>query len=293
MKRIALAASLLLVAAAIAGVARPEGAHAVDGTTATSSDSITVAGNGSVSGVPTSASFSFGVDVRAASAKAAIAANAREMRQVIAAVKSAGGRDVGTQSVSLSQVFTNNGEPSGFAASNVVTATIGLDKAGALIDAAVEAGANQVNGPTMSVADQGSLYRQALKAAMADARLSAETLAAAAGRSLGKVTTVVESGGTAPQPMFAKARRRQRARRSRPGRRRRRRRSPSPSRSARRSSREPRSPAAGRAGRRGTGCGASATRGTSRSGVLTRRAPTPRRAACVPRGCGTTSSSAC
>jgi uncharacterized protein YggE len=204
MKRIALAASLLLVAAAIAGIARPEGAHAVDSPPA-SSDSITVAGNGSVSGVPTSASFSFGVDVRAASARAAIAANAREMRQVIAAVKSAGGRNVGTQSVSLSQVFTNNGEPSGFAASNVVIATIGLDKAGALIDAAVEAGANQVNGPTMSVADQGSLYRQALKAAMADARLSAETLAAAAGRSLGKVTTVVESGGAAPEPMFAKA----------------------------------------------------------------------------------------
>ena len=87
------------------------------------------------------------------------------MRQVIAAVKSAGGRDVGTQSVSLSQVFTNNGEPSGFAASNIVIVTIDLDKAGALIDAAVEAGANNVNGPTMSVADQSSLYRQALKAA--------------------------------------------------------------------------------------------------------------------------------
>ena len=100
MKRIAIAASLLLAAAAIAGVARPEGAHAVDGTAATSPDSITVAGNGSVNGVPTSASFSFGVDVRAASAKAAIAANSREMRQVIAAVKSAGGRNVGTQSVS-------------------------------------------------------------------------------------------------------------------------------------------------------------------------------------------------
>ena len=130
MKRIAIAASLLLAAAAIAGVARPEGAHAVDGTAATSPDSITVAGNGSVNGVPTSASFSFGVDVRAASAKAAIAANSREMRQVIAAVKSAGGRNVGTQSVSLSQAFTNDGEPSGFAASNVVTATIDLAKAG-------------------------------------------------------------------------------------------------------------------------------------------------------------------
>ena len=205
MKRIAIAASLLLAAAAIAGVAQPEGAHAVDGTAAASDDSITVAGNGSVNGVPTSASFSFGVDVRAASAKAAIAANSREMRQVIAAVKSAGGRNVGTQSVSLSQAFTNEGEPSGFAASNVVIATIDLAKAGALIDAAVEAGANNVNGPTMSVADQGALYRQALKAAMADARLSAETLAAAAGRSLGKVTTVVENAGSTPQPMFAKA----------------------------------------------------------------------------------------
>ena len=73
----------------------------------------------------------------------------------------------------------------------------------------------------MSVADQGTLYRQALKAAVADARLSAETLAAAAGRSLGKVTTVVESGGSAPVPMYAKARRPTPARRSRPGRRRR------------------------------------------------------------------------
>ena len=54
MKRIALAAVLLLAAAAIAGVARPEGAHAVDAAPA-STDSITVSGTGSVSGVPTSA----------------------------------------------------------------------------------------------------------------------------------------------------------------------------------------------------------------------------------------------
>ena len=77
---------------------------------------------------------------RAATAKAALAANAREMRQVIAAVKAAGGRDVGTQSVSLSQVLGQNGEPTGFAASNVVSATVDLDRAGAVIDAAVERG---------------------------------------------------------------------------------------------------------------------------------------------------------
>jgi len=204
MRRIALAAVLLLAAAALAGVARPEGAHAVEGQPQ-SSDSITVSGNGSVAAVPTTAVFSFGVDTRAATARAALAANAREMREVIAAVKAAGGRQVGTQSVSLSQVLGPNNEPSGFAASNIVTATVDVDRAGALIDAAVEAGANQVNGPMLSVADQGKLYRQALKAAMADARLSAETLAAAAGRSLGKVTSVVEGGGAMPVPMYEKA----------------------------------------------------------------------------------------
>ena len=71
--------------------------------------------------------------------------------------------------------------------------------------AAVDAGANQVNGPGMSVADQGALYRKALKAAMDDARLSAETLAAAAGRSLGKVTSATEGGGATPMPFAEKA----------------------------------------------------------------------------------------
>jgi uncharacterized protein YggE len=204
MKRLALAAVLLLAAAALAGVARPEGARAVDGTTQ-SGDSITVSGNGSVAAVPTTAVLSLGVDVRAATAKAALAANAREMRQVIDAVKTAGGRQVGTQSVSLSQVLGQNGEPTGFAASNVVSATVDVDKAGAVIDAAVGAGANQVSGPALSVADQGEIYRRALKAAVADARLSAEAIASAAGRSLGKVTSVAESGGTTPVPMFEKA----------------------------------------------------------------------------------------
>lgn len=204
MKRIAIAAVLLLAAAAVVGVARPEGAHAVAGQVQPG-DSITVAGNGSVAAVPTTAVLSLGVDARAATARAALAANAREMRQVIDAVKTAGGRQVGTQAVSLSQVLGQNGEPTGFAASNVVSATVELDRAGAVIDAAVEAGANQVSGLTLSVADQGKLYRQALRAAVADARLSAETIAAAAGRPLGKVTSVVEGGGVTPGPLFEKA----------------------------------------------------------------------------------------
>jgi uncharacterized protein len=91
-------------------------------------------------------------------------------------------------------------------ATNTVSATIKeLAKAGALIDAAVNAGANQVNGPSLSHGDQDALYRQALKAAVANARANAQVLASAANVSLGRVTTIVEGGG-APQPIpFAAA----------------------------------------------------------------------------------------
>jgi uncharacterized protein YggE len=74
-----------------------------------------------------------------------------------------------------------------------------------VIDAAVNAGANQVYGPSLSHGDQDELYRQALKAAVANARANAQALASASNLSLGRVTTIVEGGG-APQPVpFAAA----------------------------------------------------------------------------------------
>jgi len=203
MKRLAIAAVLLLAAAALAGVARPEGARAVEGTV--NGDSVTVTGSASATSVPNRAVLSLGVDSRAGSARAALAANAREMRRVIDAVRAAGGRDVSTQSVSLSAVFGENSTVTGYSASNVVTATVDVGRAGAVIDAAVEAGANQVWGPSLSSSDQSSLYVQALKGAVADAREKAQTLAAASGRSLGKVTTVAENGGFAPVPFAEKS----------------------------------------------------------------------------------------
>ena len=202
MKRIAIAAVLLLAAAALAGFARPEGAAAVEGN-GTSGDSVSVTGSASVTATPDRAELSLGVDSRAGSARGALAANAKEMRLVIDAVRAAGGTDVSTQSVSLSPQFGENGAVTGYAASNVVTAKVDVGRAGAAIDAAVDAGANQVWGPALSSGDQSKLYRQALQAALADAREKAQTLASAAGRSLGKVTTVTESGG--PGPVFAQA----------------------------------------------------------------------------------------
>ena len=78
MKRIAFAAVLVLVAAALAGVLRPEGASAVDPAPAT--DSVTVTGTGVVTAVPDRAQISAGVESRAATARAALQANATAMQ---------------------------------------------------------------------------------------------------------------------------------------------------------------------------------------------------------------------
>lgn len=204
MRRIALAATLLFAAAAVAGFARPEGARAVDPAPAPT-DTVTVTGAGSVRAVPGRAQLSLGVESRAATAREALTANAREMRQVIVAIRAAGGKDIQTQSVSLSPQVGEDGAVTGFVASNTVTTTVDVARSGTVIDAAVAAGANQVWGPSLSVGDADGLYRQALEAAVADARDKAEALAGAAGRTLGPVTTIVEGGGSTPVPMLAKA----------------------------------------------------------------------------------------
>src|SRR3954447_17319294 len=158
---------------------------------------IVVSGEGSVTSVPDRAQVSFGVSTVAKTASAALRGNAAEMTKVIAAVKGQGiaAPDIKTEVVSLSPRYSQNGdEIVGYEATNSVLATIrNLDKAGAVIDAAVEAGANQVNGPNLTRGDQTSLYKAALRAAIANARAKAQTIAKASGLHLRRITAVVES----------------------------------------------------------------------------------------------------
>ena len=201
-RRILLIAAPLVVALALAATTLPGSASGA----AAEAGGITVQGTASVTSVPDRAALSFGVESKGASARSALSANAAEMRRVIAALKAAGATDVKTQYVSLSPQYNDKSEAQGFVATNTVSATIKeLAKAGAVIDAAVNAGANQVYGPSLSHGDQDELYRQALKAAVANARANAQALASASNLSLGRVTTIVEGGG-APQPVpFAAA----------------------------------------------------------------------------------------
>jgi hypothetical protein len=193
---------VLLLAAVATAVALPGAATSA----AAEEAGITVQGTASVTSVPDRAELSFGVESQGDTARAALAANAAEMRRVLAALRSAGATDVETQHVSLSPRYDERSQAQGFNAANSVSATVrDLARAGAVIDAAVAAGANQVYGPSLSAGDQTALYRQALKAAVDEARATAQVLAAASGLSLGRVTAIVEGGG-APQPLpFAAA----------------------------------------------------------------------------------------
>jgi uncharacterized protein len=202
MKKIAVVLGFVVAAVAAVAVLQPGGAGAVDPPPTT--DTVTVGGEGVVLAVPDRAEISAGVETRAPTAKAALQANAAAMDDVLRALRSAGGTDVTTQSVSLSTSYDDKGAPNGFVASNIASATVAFTKAGALIDAAVAAGANTVYGPSPSRSDADALYREALAKAVADAKQRAEVLAGAAGRTLGRVTAIAESGA-APLPVMAKA----------------------------------------------------------------------------------------
>src|SRR5579884_245476 len=184
-------AAMLLVAAAVAGMAQPRLGHAAD-TTATKT--ITVVGTGTASTVPDRASFQFGVDSRGETARAALAKNATAMSAMIDALKNAGiaAADLQTSGVWLYPQTDSDGTVNGFEASNGVTATVDVAKAGPLVDAAVAAGATHVYGPNLLVPDQNALYNQALKAAFANAEQKAAALAAAAGLTLGGSHTISE-----------------------------------------------------------------------------------------------------
>lgn len=198
-RRLLFLTGLFLVAAAVAGVAQPHLGRA--DTTPPAGRTITASGSGTSTTVPDRASFSFGVDARAANAKSALAEASTTSEAIVAALKKQGVADADLQTSQVSlwpQTTTDGTRVTGYDASASVTASTTVANAGPLVDAAVAAGANTVWGPSLSVADTASAYRDALKAAVADARAKAQALADAAGLTLGAVRTVVEGGGPPP-----------------------------------------------------------------------------------------------
>jgi uncharacterized protein YggE len=167
---------------------------------------IAVVGSGTARAVPDVADWSFGVQSDAETASAALNAASEATRRIIGALGDEGiaKEDLRTEQVSLYPRTTDDGRAViGYSATSSVHATVrDLGKAGSIVDAAVEAGANQVYGPSLRVADNRAQYRAAIEAALDDARARAQALAAKAGITLGGPVAIVESGGGTPGPVY-------------------------------------------------------------------------------------------
>lgn len=204
--RIGTVVALLAAAVALGAVIRPGSAQGTAESAPTGG--ITVSGTATSRAVPDQATFSFGVQTEGASAKAALDANSARMALVIAALKRAGiaEKDLQTQDVSVMPRQNETGQISGYYANNSVQALVRkLAGAGAVVDAAVGAGANQSSGPSFDQSGRDAVYRSALRAAVADARTKAQALAAESNASLGRVTRIVEGFAAEPVPMYDRA----------------------------------------------------------------------------------------
>lgn len=198
--RLALAANLMSAASAVP--LQPAMAQAVAGTR------LDIVATGKVSRVPDVAIISAGVQTQAASASEAIAQNAARMERVRAALKRAGiaDRDIQTASISLNPDYryADNQPPqlTGYRASNTLSVTFrDLKRTGAILDALVREGANQLNGPSLTIDKPEQAYDEARVRAIADGRARAETYARALNMRVVKLISVSESGASMPGPM--------------------------------------------------------------------------------------------
>jgi uncharacterized protein len=200
LRYVLLISGVVLVAAAIAGVAQPGRGGAANPSTTT----ITVSGNGSANATPDQASFDFGVTTNASTATEAMSKNADEANAIIDALKSQGvdSSDIQTSQVSLwPQTSSNGNRITGFQASNTVTVTAPIGKSGDLVSGAVKAGANNVDGPNLSVTDTSVAYSAAMGKAVADAQSKAQAIASASGLTLGGIVHISDDGNSTPGPI--------------------------------------------------------------------------------------------
>ncbi|WP_029059020.1 SIMPL domain-containing protein [Stappia stellulata] len=180
---------------------------------------IDMVGQASVSAAPDMAMVQSGVVSDAETAGEAMTANTAAMSAVVARIKAAGieSRDIQTSGFSVSPRYRRlkttepdeyRSEVFGYRVTNNVTVRVReLANLGALLDAMVRDGANQIGGISFIVSDADSLKDEARKAAMADAMRKAKLYAEAAGVELGRVLSINEQdfGGPRPQMMMARA----------------------------------------------------------------------------------------
>jgi hypothetical protein len=173
--------------------------------------SITVSGEATISAEPDLAQIDIGVVTQAPSAPEASKENAERLTRVLTEVKKILGKDdeAKTSGYSLTPTYRypKGGKPEivGYNASNTVRIkSVRLDQVGRLIDAAMQAGANNVNRLVFTLKDEQAAQLDALRAASAKAKVKAEAIAGSLGLKIVKIASITE-GERAIQPVFRQA----------------------------------------------------------------------------------------
>ena len=176
---------------------------------------IVVNAMGSASRAPEQAVVSLAVETAARTARDAAAQNAERMTRLVAALRRLNIPEdqIRTTAYNMYPEYRQwdgrnpemaNRQPEiiGYRVMNMVNVIVdGAERAGAVIDAALEAGANRVDGLGFQLRDPEAVRADALRQAMAKARAEAQLLAEAAGLTLGAPLEISTSFGYMPPPM--------------------------------------------------------------------------------------------
>jgi uncharacterized protein YggE len=177
---------------------------------------VTATGSAQVAVEPDRAVVRLGVMAEAPEAAAAQSQVNATMQAILRAITSLGvaERAIRTEGLSLSPVYgdlrpvpNQQGEREprivGYSASNVVTVALDdLEKIGPVVDGAIEAGANQLQGISFEAREDDAARAAALRMAVQDARAQADAIAAAAGMRVAGLREIVAGGADVrpPQP---------------------------------------------------------------------------------------------
>ena len=172
---------------------------------------LATSGQGEAKVTPDRASVLVNVVTRATTAATAGADNAQRTKAVLDALAKLGlSRDQLTTegySVYPEMKYDNTGASprvTGYVVTNSVRAeTRRTEQAGALVDAALSAGANMINSLSFYASSIGEARQEAIATAVASARADAEAMARAAGGSVGGLLDLSTGGPIVPpRPMF-------------------------------------------------------------------------------------------
>lgn len=164
---------------------------------------ISVVGSGEISAKPDVAYLSLGVETQADTAKEAQAANAAKIAKINTLLKDTwkiDAKDIQTGQFYVQPNYTytekEGQKVKGYTAQHTLNVTYrDLAKVGQLLDGVSQAGANRIDNIRFSTENPDQYQEQVIEKAMNNAKMKAGAIAKSAGRSLGVVVSVTQSGG--------------------------------------------------------------------------------------------------